>query len=45
MGHNVFFEKDIFKDIPIVPNWENSVGLSHDVKSHPIDYDNDGDFV
>ena len=38
-----FFEKDIFKDIPIVPNWENSVGLSHDVKSHPMDYDNDGD--
>jgi len=38
-----FFEKDIYKDIPIVPGWENSIGLSHDVRSHPIDYDNDGD--
>ena len=38
-----FFEKDLYKDIPIVSGWENSVGLSHDVRSHPIDYDNDGD--
>jgi len=38
-----FFEKDLYKDIPIVSGWENSVGLSHDVRSHPIDYDSDGD--
>ena len=38
-----FFEKDVYKDIPIYSGWENSVGLSHDVRSHPVDYDNDGD--
>jgi plastocyanin len=38
-----FFERDVYKDIPTFSGWENSVGLSHDVRSHPIDYDNDGD--
>lgn len=38
-----YFERDVYKDIPIVPGWEDSIGLSHDVRSHPIDYDNDGD--
>lgn len=38
-----YFENDIFKDIPVHVGWEESIGLSHDVRSHPIDYDNDGD--
>ena len=38
-----YFENDIFKDIPVHFGWEESIGLSHDVRSHPIDYDNDGD--
>ena len=38
-----YFEREIFKDIPPHAGWEDSVGLSHDVRSQPIDYDNDGD--
>ena len=38
-----YFEREIFKDIPIHVGWEDTIGLSHDVRSHPIDYDNDGD--
>ena len=38
-----YFERETFKNIPVHVGWEQSVGLSHDVRSHPIDYDNDGD--